>query len=186
MIKKQKTKLRCSERIVDWMAGENLTYNEVTEMFEELKKTNSIIREVAGDRPWEELPIDIIKLIPGQKERDIAAARKAIEAFEKDQEKEEEILKAKESFLDDMIKKLDKKEVLCKSEIERLVKEHSEKISSGSAGRWTIPITSIVTYKDRFFQIDWHEGREDAKDTNYLNQPFEVEKKIIKVEYVKK
>ena len=57
-----------------------------------------------------------------------------------------------------------------------LLGENSIETKYGENGRWTRPVTSIIEFGGRYFQIDWDEGLTEYQPNEFYDQPFEVKK----------
>ncbi len=65
-------------------------------------------------------------------------------------------------------------EPFSEEEIENILMSYTIAEKEGENGRWSQPITSIVSLCGHTFQIDWRNGLTEEQDNEYPNQPFEV------------
>lgn len=62
------------------------------------------------------------------------------------------------------------------SELSELAWENSVETTYGENGRWVRPVTTIIEFNGRYFQIDWYEGLTEYQPNEFYDQPFEVKK----------
>ena len=62
------------------------------------------------------------------------------------------------------------------SELSELAYENSISTEYGDKLRWVRPVTTIIEFDDRYFQIDWYEGLTEMQPDEFFDQPFEVKK----------
>lgn len=62
------------------------------------------------------------------------------------------------------------------SELSELAYENSISTEYGDKLRWVRPVTTIIEFDGRYFQIDWYEGLTEMQPNEFYDQPFEVKK----------
>lgn len=62
------------------------------------------------------------------------------------------------------------------SELSELAYENSISTEYGDKLRWVRPVTTIIEFDGRYFQIDWYEGLTEMQPNEFFDQPFEVKK----------
>lgn len=81
-----------------------------------------------------------------------------------------------DKYEEELLKKIDSKEKLTKSEI-REVLEYEVESSYGDNRRWSRSVNTISQIGDRYFSTNWEEGLTEYQENEYYEQPVEVQKK---------
>lgn len=100
------------------------------------------------------------------------------------QEKEQEELEKEKRqqeyyethFVEIMIDKIEKRQLLTEQELERLVEDYTETEEEGDIGRWTQSMVSYCLLNGRYFAIPWERGLTELQPNEFDEQPYEVQK----------
>ena len=81
-----------------------------------------------------------------------------------------------DKYEEELLKKIDSKERLTKSEIKEVL-EYEVESEYGDNRRWSRSVTTISQIGDRYFSTNWDEGLTEYQENEYYEQPVEVQKK---------
>lgn len=101
------------------------------------------------------------------------------------------IIEKEPVFVDEeqeLLDKIQKGVSLTEDEIKELVLygDYVVEENSGSRGRWSESMFTVVQLKDKYFGINWEKGLTEYQENTFYEQPFEVEKhtEIVTIEKV--
>lgn len=179
-----------------FLKGTGYTKEDMQRFWDECKETNSTIRVFDKNGvTWDQMDMYVIKNLPTQKERDLKYIQEQKDKERLELERKEKEKRDREYYLEHfeeiMVNKIDNKENLTEKELRNVVFDYEIETEYGENRRWTRSVSTVVKLCNRFFMIEWEEGLTEYQPNEYLEQPYEVEKKeyekLIKVvQWVKK
>jgi hypothetical protein len=82
-----------------------------------------------------------------------------------------------DKYEEELLKKIDNKEKLTKSELKMVIHEFEFESEFGDNRRWSRGVTTISKIGDRYFSTNWENGLTENQENEYYEQPIEVQKK---------
>lgn len=80
----------------------------------------------------------------------------------------------------EFLKKYDEGYEFNEKEIKNIVFDYEHQVDEieGEDHSWQKEMKTIVNFGDRYFAIDWMSGLTEHQENDFLEQPYEVEKKV--------
>ena len=159
------------------------TEEEMANFYNEAAEVNPTIKSlvVAGYK-WTDLAVHQMRQLPGLKERTLQILAEKEAKIKADKEKAEQAEQNRKYYIEHfeelMLEKIDNKEELTKSELEKLVIRDEICTTYGDNRRWSRVASTIVKIQDRTFEIEWDEGLTESQPNMFDSQPVEVEKHV--------